>query len=162
MIVTLCQTTRLALADELRQMVAYVAQAPFSTRLLKVKQSFRQELAVLGIQVNASHLPSVEIHLLKRIHIEQQWPATTTVAHDVADLQQAVQASGCQIYTYRRQGENFAGFLAPSHVTQNVLYPQKFIFVTYSADYGTIKTGFQASDPATIITEQFEQLTRHV
>ena len=134
-------------------MVAYVAQAPFSTRLLKVKQSFRQELAVLGIQVNASHLPSVEIHLLKRIHIEQQWPATTTVAHYVADLQQAVQAPSCQIYTYRRQSENFAGFLAPSHVTQNVLYPQKFIFVTYSADYGTIKTGFQASDPVTIFTD---------
>lgn len=79
----------------------------------------------------------------------------------MVDLRQAVQALNCQIYTYRRQGENFAAFLAPSHVTQHVLYPQKFIFVTYSADYGTIKTGFQASGPATIFTGDFAQLTRH-
>jgi hypothetical protein len=35
------------------------------------------------------------------------------------------------------------------------------IFVTYSAEYGTIKTGFQASGPNTIFTATFEQLTRH-
>ncbi len=161
LILTLCQSGRLATNDELQQMVAHVAQAPFSTRLLKVQQTFYQQLAAVGVDIKTPQLPSVEIHLLKRIYLEQQWPVSTTVAQYVDDLHQAVQAPTCQIYTYRRQGEHFAAFLAPSYVRQNVRYPQEFIFVTYSAEYGTIKTGFQASGPSTIFTVNFEQLTRH-
>jgi hypothetical protein len=39
--------------------------------------------------------------------------------------------------------------------------PEAFIFVAYSADYSTIKTGFQASSAEAIFTEAFEDLTRH-
>jgi len=42
------------------------------------------------------------------------------------------------------------------------LPPQDFVvhFVAYSADHGTITTGFQASGPETIFTDAVAQLRR--
>jgi hypothetical protein len=73
-------------------------------------------------------------------------------------LHQAVRHPDAQIWTYRWLGESFVAFLAPSHV-HNVPNAEEFIFVAYSADHGTIKTGFQASSPDAIFTEVFEHLT---
>jgi len=39
--------------------------------------------------------------------------------------------------------------------------PEAFIFVAYSADYGAIKTGFQASSPEAVFTDELESLVRH-
>ena len=160
LILSLIETGRTAADDELRQIVAHVVQAPFSTRLLTVNRQFRQDLADSGVQITATQLSSIEIHLLKRIYIEQQWPLATTITQYLADLHQAVQHPGCEIHTYRWRGESFLSFLAPSHVL-HVPNPQPFLFVAYSADYGTIKTGYQVSSFSTLISHRFERLTRH-
>lgn len=163
LVITLIDTGRFATTQELAQLVTHVAQAPFSTRLIKVNPRFSQALATSGIQLAEPYLSSIALHLLKRVYIEQQWPVGTTTTQYLADLQQAVQHPACAIYTYRWQGESFVSFLAPSQQPSNasVRNPQHFIFVAYSADYGTIKTGFQVSSAASIFTPLFQQLTCH-
>lgn len=160
LILILISTNRQATDEELQQLITHVAQAPFSSRPLKINRWLRQELEARGLQVPSEKLPSVEIHLLKRIHLDRQWPPGTTVDQFIDDLHQAVQHPDVQVWTYRWLGEAFAGFLAPSHV-QNVPNPEAFIFVAYSADYSVIKTGFQANSPDAIFTDAFESLTRH-
>lgn len=160
LILTLISINRRATDGELQALLTHVAQAPFSRRPLKINHWLRQELEARGLRVPFEKLPSVEIHLLKRIYLDRQWPPGTPVDQFIADLHQAVQHPDVQVWTYRWLGEAFAGFLAPSHV-QNVLNPEEFIFVAYSADHSQIKTGFQASSPDAIFTDAFENLTRH-
>jgi len=160
LILTLINTNRQATDEELQQIIDHTTQAPFSSRLLKINWWLRQELADRGFQVPSERLPSVEIHLLKRIHLDRQWPPGTTVVQFVADLHQAMRHPDMHVWTYRWLGEAFAGFLTPSHV-QNVPNPEAYIFVAYSADHGVITTGFQASSPEAIFTEAFEHLRRH-
>jgi hypothetical protein len=157
---SLIDSNRQATQGEQQQIVAYVAQASISSRLVKINQWLRQEMQARGVQIPCGRLPSAELHVLKRIHFDGQWPPGTTVAQFAADLHQAVQHPDIQLWTYRWLGESFAGFLAPSHV-HNVPNPEAFIFVAYSADHGTIKTGFQASGPDSIFTDAFENLIRH-
>lgn len=160
LILTLIRTARQATDEEVQQLIAHVAQAPFSARLLKINRWVRQELKARGVQVASDKLPSVEIHLLKRIYLDRQWPPGTTVDRFVSDLHQAVQHSGVRIWTYRWLSEAFAGFLAPSHV-QDVPHPEAFIFVAYNADHGVIQTGFQASGPEAIFTDAVENKICH-
>lgn len=157
---SLVNSRRQATAQELRQVVAHVAQAPVSSRLIKVNQWLRQELTGRGVLIPSERLPSVEIHLLKRVHFDGQWLPDTTVAQFTADLHRAVEHPEAQVWTYRWLGESFAGFLSPSHV-RNVPNPEAFIFVAYCADHSTIRTGFQASSPDAIFTDAFEKLIRH-
>lgn len=156
----LVNTNRQATDSELQQLINHVVRVPFSSRRLKINRWLRRELENRGVQIPSEKSPSVEIHLLKRIYLDQQWPPETTVDDFVTDLHQAIQHREVQVWTYRWFGETFLGFLAPSHV-QNVPNAETFIFVAYSADYDVIKTGFQASSPTAIFTTEFENLTRH-
>ena len=153
-------SNRHATEEEQQRIVSHVANAPMSQRPVKINQWLRLELEARGIHIPSEKLPSVEIHLLKRVHFDGQWPPETRVAQFMADLHQAVRHPDAQIWTYRWLSESFAGFLAPSHV-QNVPNPEAYIFVAYSADHHTIKTGFQASSVDAIFTDPFENLFRH-
>ena len=157
---SLIDSRRQATDEEQQRIIAHVAQAPLSSRPMKITQWLRQELEAQGVHVASEKLPSVELHLLKRIYVDGQWPPGTTVAQFTADLHRAVQHPDVRIWTYRWLGEAFVGFLAPSHV-QDAPNPETFLFITYSADYGTIKTGFQASRPETIFTGAVDELIRH-
>ena len=156
----LIRTGRRATAAEVQQIIEHVAQAPFASRPMRLTRWLRRALEEKGVSIPQSKLPSVELHLLKRIHFDRQWPPGTSVEQFVADLHRAVRHPDVQVWTYRWLNESFAGFLAPSHV-QEVVAPEAFIFVAYSADYGTIKTGFQASSAEAIFTDEFEHLVRH-
>ena len=149
-----------ATEQEIAQIIAHVAQQPVSSFPRKINLWLREELDMLGIQAPSGKLPSVQIHLFKRIYYDGQWLPNTTITQFEADLHKAVQHPAIALWTYRWLGEHFAGFLAPSHV-HNVPHPQQFIFVAYVADYGTIKTGFQTSGVDTIFTNEFESLVRH-
>jgi len=157
---SLVVSARRATQTELQEIVTHVAQRPFSSRLMKINQRLREELSACNVQPTSPQLPSVEVHLLKRIYVEQQWPHQTTVVQFEMDLHQAVLHRDVQIWTYLRLGEHHVGFLAPSHV-QNVLKPEAFIFVAYCADYSTIKTGFQANSAEAVFNGAFERLVQH-
>ena len=157
---TLITGQRQATHEEILQIIAQVARRPIATYPVKMTFWLRQEFEMKGVSVPNTKLSSAQIHLMKRIHYDGQWPVDTTVAQFEADLHIAVQHPAVQIWTYRWANEHFAAFMAPSHV-RNVQEPEDFIFVAYSADYGTIKTGFQASGVHTIFTDEFEHLVRH-
>ena len=86
LILTLIHANRQATGEELQQIISHVAQAPFSSRLLTMNRWLRRELAFRGFRVPSERLSSVEIHLLKRIQLDRQWPPGTTVAQFIADL----------------------------------------------------------------------------
>ena len=151
---------RQATEQEMAQIIAHVAQQPVSSFPRKINLWLRQEFDALGIQAPSGKLSSVQIHLFKRIYYDGQWSPNTTIAQFEADMHQAVQHPEIQFWTYQWLGEHFAGFMAPSHI-RNVPHPEQFIFVAYVADYGTIKTGFQASGIDTIFTDEFEHLVQH-
>ena len=156
----LIDQSRHATNIELQQLIQHVAQASFSSRPLKINHWLRTELENRGVHISSSKYPSVEIHLMKRIYLDEQWPPKTTVKQFVADLHTAVQHPKCKIWTYRWFHESFAGFMAPSHM-QKMPKSEKFIFIAYSADYDRIKTGYQTSGPEAVFTDEFEQRIRH-
>jgi hypothetical protein len=160
LILTLIRTARQATDEEVQWLVSHVAQAPFSDRLLKINRWLHKELEAHEVQLALGKLPSVEIHLLKRMYLDQQWPPRATVDQFIVDLHQAVRHPDVRIWTYRWLSEAFAGFLAPSHV-QNVLNPEAFIFVAYNASHSVIQTGFQASSLEAIFTDTVEHRIRH-
>jgi hypothetical protein len=85
LILTLINTNRQATDEELQQLITHVAQAPFSSRPLKINRWLRKELKARGVQVPSQKLPSVEIHLLKRIMCPTRkrlssWPIAPTTA----------------------------------------------------------------------------------
>jgi hypothetical protein len=112
----LIQTNHLASEVQLDQIVRHVAQRPVSIRLIKINQWLRHELRARGVQASLDRLPSAELHLLKRIYFDGQWPATTTVKQFEEDLHRAIRHPQAQVWTYRRFGEHCAGFMAPSHI----------------------------------------------
>lgn len=156
----LIKTNRLASETELNQIVQHVSQRPVSTRLIKINRWLRHELAVRGVQISSERLPSIELHLLKRIYFDGQWPSHTTSVQYEADLHRSVLHPSVQVWTYLRLREHCVGFLAPSHI-QSAPNPEPFIFVAYSADFGTIKTGYQASSSEAVFSDAFEQLMQH-
>jgi hypothetical protein len=156
LILTLIVAGRQASEDELQHIVAHLSCAPFASRSVRVTRWLRGQLAARGIEVQ-KRMPSIEVHMLKRVYLEQQWPPDTKADTYVADLHQAVRHPEAKIWTYRYYGEPMVGVMAPSHV-QDVLSPQPFIFVAYNPRYGTIVTGYQASGPDAIFTDGFEQV----
>jgi len=159
LIIALIESRRRATDEELSQLVAHVAQAPFASRLVRPPHWWREALARRGIAVPA-RVPASEAHLLKRIHYDQQWPVGTTTDQFVADLRLAIRRPDARVWTYEYFGEPYIGLLAPSHI-RGTPGAKSYIFVAYSARYGTLTTGYQASGPETIFNEKHQRLTQH-
>jgi len=133
----------------LARIIAHVAVADFSRRLVRVDKRLAG-LVYQGTTITVqTRLPSVEAHLLKRIYIEQQWLPSTTVDQYLADAHTSAQHADVEVWTYRWQGHATAGFLSPWH---GVTAPksERCIFVAYVANYGRIVTCFQASSAGAI------------
>lgn len=160
LIQTLITTRRQATYNQVKAIQVHVAQAPFASYLSKVPKRVRRPLAKMGI-LTATKMPSVEWHLLERVHLDQQWPLGTSVAQYVADLQQAIQDVHVQIWTYRYYRQPVAAFLAPSYV-QQVPKPEAYICVIYSPVFQSITTGYQASSSSTVFGTGCTNLFRHL
>ena len=159
LIVEPVEQDRQATEEELARIVAHVAEAPFSSRPVRVPRRIRERLAQAACSPVASRLPSLELHLLERVHADKQWPVGTTAARYLDDLHRAVQHLAAQIWTYRYRGDPFIAFLAPSHVTGG-RWPEPFLFVAYNARFGCIITGFQTKGVGEIFHGAFEKLRR--
>ena len=160
LIIELIKSGRRATNEELSQIVTHAAQAPFASRPVRISPRLRHALAAALGKPVPRRLPSIEFHLLKRVHLEQQWPVGTTARQYVTDLHLAVRHPAARIWTYEYRTEPMVGFLAPSQV-QNAPQPEAFVFVAYNARYGAITTGFQASGPGTIFGEEHQRLIQH-
>jgi hypothetical protein len=75
-------------------------------------------------------------------------------------LRLAIRHLDARVWTYEYFGEPCVGLLAPSHI-RGTPGAKPYIFVVYSARYGTLTTGYQASDPETIFNDKHQRLTQH-
>jgi hypothetical protein len=144
LITELVAQCRQASNEELERILGHVAKATFSSRPLPVDERLWGILYQGEVLDQESRLPSVEGHLLKRVYVERQWPAGTTVEEYVTDLHRAARHPQARIWTYWHAGSPCVGILSPSHV-ENVPEPQAYIVVVYDARFSRIRTGFQAS-----------------
>lgn len=158
-ILDLITTGHQATADELEAIIAHVARASFASYLSRVPTKVRQALGQQGVSCPA-RMPSVEWHLLERVYLDQQWPPGTTTTQYVHDLHQAVLHPDAEVWTYRYFGQPSAGFLSPSHV-QGLPGSERYLFVAYSPTFGTLTTGYQASDRQKVFDVNYTALVRH-
>lgn len=158
LILELIETRRQASPEELALVIAHVAQASFATYQARVPIKLRRVMASRGTTLPPK-LSSLEIHLLKRVDEEQQWPPGTTAQQYVADLHRAIVHLDVQAWTYRYFAQPFVGFLAPSHV-QGAARLEKYLFVAYSPLYSTLTTGYQTSAIIAVFTEDYTGVMR--
>ena len=160
LIVELIESDRQATDDELSQIVAHVAQAPFASRPVRPPRWWREALARCGIAVPA-RVSAGEFHLLKRVYLDEQWPPGTTLETYVRDLRQAIRHPEAQVWTYRYYGAPALGFLSPSHIP-GAPASTPFIFVAYSPQYGTLITGYQTAGPEKVFnSDAYRDVRQH-
>ncbi len=155
----LIQSGRQATDDELSQIIDHVTQAPLASRLIRPPGWLREALAQRDITLPA-RVSAGEAHLLKRTYYDQQWPVDTSLDEFVADLRHAIRHQEAHMWTYEYFDEPHVSFLAPSHI-RGTPGAKPYIFVAYSARYGTLTTGYQASGPETIFNDKHQRLMQH-
>jgi hypothetical protein len=111
------------------------------------------EIGAIIARIASASFFTGESHHAKRVR-EEQWPSWSTAAEYVADLQRAARDPEANLILYERRGGNLAAILArsgrslPSEWPGVARFP--FLVVVYSADRGTIVSGYLASGMETI------------
>jgi hypothetical protein len=136
---------RPATADEVQQILDRLATAPFDPRVLPVRPR-HQSLAYQG-RTLGSHAPALFLHLTLRVVEDQQWALGTTESEYLTDLRSAPATAGARLLVYHRRGGAVAAVLAANLLASSRLgpAPEPWLYVVYSADRGTILSGYQAS-----------------
>jgi len=129
---------------EIRKVLDHVAKAPFSTRPVAVDKSIRGQ--VFQGRKLGDREPSIIAHFAKRVLINRQWTGDVTPAEFVDHLHFAFleQSAKRAVYVGHDQRTYFS-VLAPNTIPSDRLGSdsQPFLWVVYTADYGTIVTGYQ-------------------
>ena len=136
--------------DEIEQVVARIADAPFSPEVVPVPVRHRR-LAYAGHLLGARE-PSLLLHLVRRVLVDEQWAPGTTADEYLADLHAAARDPAARVAVYYRTGQFSAAVLAPNRLppARCGAQPEVLMLVVYSADRGTITTGYQVSSVATV------------
>jgi hypothetical protein len=135
---------RMPTEAEIKRVLAHVARAPFSTRPVAVDKSIRGQ--VFQGRKLGDREPSIIAHFAKRVLINRQWTGDVTPAEFVDHLHFAFleQSAKRAVYVGHDQRTYFS-VLAPNTIPSDRLGSdsQPFLWVVYTADYGTIVTGYQ-------------------
>jgi hypothetical protein len=87
--------------------------------------------------------------LVKRVVIEGQWAVGTIADQYVADLHAAARSENGQVAIYRHGTDVVAAVLTPTRETVQPDHlgssPERYVLVVYSAERGTLTTGYQVS-----------------
>ena len=136
---------RPATDEEVAAIIARLASAPFSERIVPVPRDYRG-LRYQGLPLS-SHERALRMHLAVRVVEDKQWREGTTEEMYVADLHEAASDPTSRLLIYQRRGGPIAAMLGPNNLPAERLgiAPQPLIFVIYSADRSTIISGYQAS-----------------
>lgn len=160
LIIELIESGRQATDEELSQIMAHVAQAPFASRLVRPPRWWREALARLGITMPA-RVSAGEFHLFRRVYLDEQWLPDTTLETYIQDLRQVIRHPEAQVWTYLYYSAPAIGFLAPSHIP-GAPVSTPFIFVAYSPRYGTLTTGYQTAGPEKVFSsDAYQSIQRH-
>ena len=131
---------------EIGKILNHVAKAPFRSGRIRVDEDLL--VAVFSGRTLDKREPSLTVHLAKRVVVEEQWAIGTTEEQYVADLHSIVDDAELRMVVYRsRDGQCKLGLLAPNRLPRERLggNSEKLLWVVYSANYGTITTGYQVS-----------------
>jgi hypothetical protein len=143
------ETRRWPTPGEIVEIADRIASAPFdpqSEMPVRMKhRRLRYEGQTLGARASA-----LMYHLVKRVVDDQQRAFGTTAVEYVVDLWRAVQSSDARMVLYGRRGGCLATVIARNHIPTERRGDNSlpWIMVVYSADHGTIITGYQISSNA--------------
>jgi hypothetical protein len=134
-------------SEELTQIANRMATAPFDTRVIPVP--VRMQGLVYQNQVLGTRADSLRYHVIKRVLDERQWANGTTPVQYVADLRRAVRNPLSRLGIYARRGGAIAVSLGSTEfavpLSRRTRESLPNLLVVYSADRGTIISGYQAS-----------------
>ena len=141
----LIRTGREPVAEEVQQIVERVSRAPFAQQPVAVPAEL-QDVPLSGQRLGP-RARSFLVHLAQRILLDQQWAAGTSEGQYLSDLHLAVRHPSARIALYERRGGHIAGILAPNELAldRRGAKALPWVYVVYSADRGTIISGYQAS-----------------
>jgi hypothetical protein len=152
LIIELIRSRRAATADEVRRILERMAPAPFDDRPRRVPVQERG-LKYLDWTLER-RMPSPIYHLVKRVAIEEQWAVGTTEEQYVSDLQVAVRHPAARLVVYERRGGCMAATVTLTSLVLPVermnLGTLEMLLVVFSADRGTIVSGYQFSESDTV------------
>jgi hypothetical protein len=139
-------THRSATPEEVERITARIAGANFDPEKVRVPGKYRG-LHYRGRTVQARD-DSLFVHLVERVVADRQWRLGVTAQEYLLDLREAARHPSAGVMAYNRHGINFAAVLAPNTAPAHRLGPdaKAMLFVAYSADSATIRTGYQVGD----------------
>ncbi|MCL5957850.1 MAG: hypothetical protein M1358_00785 [Chloroflexi bacterium] len=132
--------------EEVRKILNHVAKAPFRSTMTSVKKEIQGQV-FLGQKLRPKE-PSITAHLAKRVLAEGQWSRDTTLDQYLADLRSVLDDPKLRKAVYQsKDGRTLLGLLGQNRLPRERLgdSSESFIWVLYSADYGTIVSGYQVS-----------------
>lgn len=144
-------TRRTVLADEIDRIVDRIATAPFDPEPAAPVRMKHRGLTYQGHTLGA-RASALSYHLFKRVVDEDQWAFGTTSAEYLADLRETARMPNARVVVYERRGGGMAVVLGPNHLAPHKLGPAAlpWIVVVFSADRGTMISGYQASSVAEV------------
>lgn len=144
----LIRTGRRASAEEVERITSRMATAPFDSRTVPVRASLRG-LVYENREVRDRE-DSLFYHLLQRTLVDGQWARGTTASGYLDDLRRSIAHPDARLALFLRRGGYMAATVTP---TSAILSPARrgpdslgYLLVVFSADRGTIMTGYQFSD----------------
>jgi hypothetical protein len=143
----LLRTGQVATPEEVAWLIERMATAPFNPAVVPIAPHHRG-LTYQGQRLGA-HADSLTYHLIQRVVIEGQWTAGTTGGQYLEDLRRAFIAPSARLAVYPRRGDTIAATVTPTAdavpLERRTLKSLPDLLVIYSANWGTILSGYQIS-----------------
>jgi hypothetical protein len=142
----LIRVGRQATDEETQFIFERLGNAPFDPREMSVPRELR------GVTYGGDRLgeraPRRLTHLVQRVLTDAQWIDGTTEDTYLSDLRRAIRDPAARLVVYTRRGGHMAGVVAPNHMpaARRGSRARPYLYVVYSADRGTIVSGYQATD----------------
>jgi hypothetical protein len=127
-----------------------MAAAPFDPRPRRTPPEL-VGITYLGTRLTDRE-PALMVHLAQRVLLNAQWAPGTTGDEYLQDLRLAIAQEDARVVVYEERGGALVGLLAANliPVERRGVNTREWVFVVYSADRGTIISGYQASGEHTI------------
>jgi len=139
-------TRRQTTDTEVEQIIQRIASAPFDPRTDALVPLKDRGLFYQGVTLGP-RAPALTYHLAKRVVGDREWASGTTAVQYLVDLRSAILAPDSRLVLYRRRGGHVATVLTVNRLpaARLGLEAKAMILVVFSADRGTIITGYQTA-----------------
>ncbi len=139
-------TARQLIRDELQQILDYLAQVGFDPDALEKAGGRIAGLNWQGHTIRAGdRLPPAEVHYLRHVVAQEEWPQGTTFEEYLASISQAIRSPLAEIFTsHFRDREWQLGIIVPSGELRGIA-DHDWILIEYRLSIGRLITAYQFS-----------------